>query len=198
MSVIGNTFSNIKIRSFLRDDLLDAWDWLREGNQEDDSSPKTAVESEKRKLEPYTHIIVAVDFSPHSSLALTRAVELAQRYNANPSLIHAIEHITYTDSEYDSIIPVYDYIERDQAIFDHAVSRLDEITNSQDYPNIQHEVLWGNPKSTILSYVAAQNGDLIVAGSHGRHGLARLLGSTANGIVHSAKCDVMVVRLSEL
>jgi len=46
-----------------------------------------------------------------------------------------------------------------------------------------------------LSYAAAQNVDLIVVGSHGRHGLARLLGSTATRIVHNAKCDVIVVRL---
>ncbi|MEO1899758.1 MAG: universal stress protein, partial [Methylococcales bacterium] len=39
--------------------------------------------------------------------------------------------------------------------------------------------------------------DLIVVGSHGRHGLALLLGSTANGVLHHAVCDVLAVRLSD-
>ena len=37
--------------------------------------------------------------------------------------------------------------------------------------------------------------DLIVVGSHGRHGLALLLGSTANDVLHGAPCDVLAVRL---
>jgi universal stress protein A len=37
--------------------------------------------------------------------------------------------------------------------------------------------------------------DLIIIGSHGRHGIRILLGSTANAILHSAKCDVLAVRV---
>ena len=39
--------------------------------------------------------------------------------------------------------------------------------------------------------------DVIVVGSHGRHGLALLLGSTANGVLHGATCDVLAVRVGE-
>ena len=37
--------------------------------------------------------------------------------------------------------------------------------------------------------------DLIVVGSHGRYGLALLMGSTANGVLHGATCDVLAVRV---
>jgi universal stress protein A len=37
--------------------------------------------------------------------------------------------------------------------------------------------------------------DLIVIGSHGRHGLQLLLGSTANGVLHLSECDVLAVRV---
>lgn len=39
--------------------------------------------------------------------------------------------------------------------------------------------------------------DLIVIGSHGRHGLQVLLGSTANAVLHGASCDVLAVRLTD-
>jgi universal stress protein A len=34
-------------------------------------------------------------------------------------------------------------------------------------------------------------------GSHGRHGLALLLGSTANSVLHGSPCDVLAVRVRE-
>jgi universal stress protein A len=39
--------------------------------------------------------------------------------------------------------------------------------------------------------------DLIVVGSHGRHGIKMLLGSTANAVLHHAHCDVLAVRLKD-
>jgi universal stress protein A len=35
----------------------------------------------------------------------------------------------------------------------------------------------------------------VVVGSHGRHGLALLLGSTANGVLHGSPTDVLAVRV---
>ncbi|MGB1202845.1 MAG: universal stress protein [Alloalcanivorax venustensis] len=39
--------------------------------------------------------------------------------------------------------------------------------------------------------------DLIVLGSHGKHGIRLLLGSTANAVLHRATCDVLAVRIPE-
>ncbi len=197
MTAIGNAFSKTKLHFFTRDELQKAWDWLREGGPKKDSPLQQMIDSEKPDLEPYKHILVAMDFSPHSHLALERGMELARRYSASLSLIHTVEHTSYMSSEYDPLIPPYNYREIEQSIFDHAVSHLDNIAKNLNITDIQHEVLWGRPQSTILSYATAQNVDLIVVGSHGRHGLARLLGSTATGIMHNAKSDVIVVRLSE-
>ncbi len=55
----------------------------------------------------------------------------------------------------------------------------------------------GPPKSKILEIAENIAADLIICGSHGRHGLSLLLGSTANAILHGAKCDVLTVRLPE-
>jgi universal stress protein A len=56
-------------------------------------------------------------------------------------------------------------------------------------------LVWGVPKQEIIKIAVQERVDLIVVGSHGRHGLALLLGSTANSILHYALCDVMAIRL---
>lgn len=53
---------------------------------------------------------------------------------------------------------------------------------------------FGSIKKEILRVAQERQIDLIIIGSHGKHGLGRLLGSTANAIVHGAQCDVLIVR----
>jgi universal stress protein A len=56
----------------------------------------------------------------------------------------------------------------------------------------------GRPASEIHAHAEYVKADLIVIGSHGRRGLSRLLlGSTANGVLHGAPCDVLTVRIGE-
>lgn len=59
-------------------------------------------------------------------------------------------------------------------------------------------VLFGRPASEIHALAESLGADLIVIGSHGRHGLPRvMLGSTANAVLHGAPCDVLTVRIRE-
>ena len=53
---------------------------------------------------------------------------------------------------------------------------------------------FGSTKNEVLRIAEAHKVDLIVAGSHGKHGLALLLGSTAHAILHGAHCDMLIVR----
>jgi len=56
----------------------------------------------------------------------------------------------------------------------------------------------GRPAAEIRAQAEHLKADLIVIGSHGRHGLPSvLLGSTANGVLHGAPCDVLTVRIGE-
>jgi universal stress protein A len=59
-------------------------------------------------------------------------------------------------------------------------------------------VLYGRPAAEIQAQTEKLHADLVVVGSHGRHGLARvMLGSTANAVLHGAKCDVLTVRIRD-
>ncbi len=187
---LAGAMSSTDIRYFNRDDLQAAWTWLREGDVE----PATETLPEP-VVEPYRHILVAIDFSRFSQAALKRAVELGRHYDAKLSLIHALEPIVFATGDTDGVIVPYDYVEQEHLLFEAAKKRLDKLAGSLDYPNASHEVIWGAPKSAILSYAEAQSVDLIVAGSHGHRGLARLMGSTTSALVHSARCDVTVVKI---
>ena len=49
----------------------------------------------------------------------------------------------------------------------------------------------GDSAQVIIAEAKTLEVDLIIVGSHGRHGLALLIGSTADGVVHAAGCDVL-------
>jgi len=59
------------------------------------------------------------------------------------------------------------------------------------------QILPGAPRQEIVRFAKEQAVDLIIIGSHGRHGLDRLLGSTARSILNDAPCDVLAVRIKE-
>ena len=58
-------------------------------------------------------------------------------------------------------------------------------------------VEFGRPADLIVEVAERENIDLIVLGSHGKHGVALLLGSTADGVLHHAQCDVLAVRIKK-
>jgi universal stress protein A len=52
----------------------------------------------------------------------------------------------------------------------------------------------GRPALEVKAYAEEIGADLIVIGTHGRHGLSgMMLGSTANGVLHGSPCDVLTV-----
>lgn len=61
--------------------------------------------------------------------------------------------------------------------------------------NVTEEVVEGHPVDTILNVAQNWEADYIVLGSHGRHGLKRLvLGSVSTAVMSNAPCSVMIVR----
>lgn len=61
---------------------------------------------------------------------------------------------------------------------------------------VESKVLEGDPRTCIVDAAASERADLVVVGSHGRTGLAKLfMGSVANHVVSHAACSVLVVKL---
>ncbi len=63
--------------------------------------------------------------------------------------------------------------------------------------SVHQHILLGKPEVEIHAKAEELQSQLIVVGSHGRYGLALLMGSTANGVLHGASCDVLAVRVGK-
>ena len=60
---------------------------------------------------------------------------------------------------------------------------------------VEELVFEGDAADEIISAAASCHADLVIVGTHSRHGLSRVfLGSTAEAVVRNAPCTVLVVR----
>ena len=145
---------------------------------------------------PYSNIIAAVDFSPASRTVLERACELTQRDAARLTLVHVYEYFPPIDIA-DTPLGSVNLGVHEQELIDLHREQLQKLAAEFADPPIHSKLLTGNPKDEIVGYARDQQADLIVIGSHGRHGIGLLLGSTANAVLHHALCDVLAVRIHE-
>lgn len=142
----------------------------------------------------YKHILLAVDFESVEIVAV-RAKALAETYQAALSLIHVVDNMPIPDTGYglDTALDV----DLTGEIIAAAKQQLSGLANKLGVEETRLWVELGSPKLEITRIAEENQVDLIVVGSHGRHGLALLLGSTANGVLHHAQCDVLAVRLKD-
>jgi universal stress protein A len=139
----------------------------------------------------YSHILVAVDLTEESRPVANRACALRGAFSAKLSCAHVIEPLSLA---YGGDIPM-DLSTIQEQIQETARSHLSEFARTLSIePEYQH-LIFGRPETEIHTLANQIGADLIVVGSHGRHGLALLLGSTANGVLHGAPCDVLAVRV---
>lgn len=142
----------------------------------------------------YKHILLAVDFESVEIVAV-RAKALAENYQAALSLIHVVDNMPIPDTGYglDTALDV-------DLTSEMIVAAKKQLSGLANKLGVEEDRLWvelGSPKLEITRVAEENQVDLIVVGSHGRHGLALLLGSTANSVLHHAKCDVLAVRLKD-
>ena len=143
----------------------------------------------------YQHILLAIDFFDQCDKVAERAKELAERYQATLSIIHVVDSLPIIDAGYGADIPFN--LDLTAELMEAAKKHLIELGKKLAVDR-QHQWLeMGSPKTEIVRLARENQVDLIVLGSHGRHGLALLLGSTANAVLHYAPCDVLAVRLQE-
>jgi len=144
-------------------------------------------------MKDYENILVALDISNEAKTVLHRAISIADKYNSQITLIHVIEPIV-VDASVD-LIPTFN-IDIENSLVERAENYLSELSAENSLENAEKQVLIGSTKHEIHSAAKERNIDLIVMGTHGRHGVARLLGSTASAVLHGAPCDVLTVKIT--
>jgi universal stress protein A len=121
-------------------------------------------------------------------------VKLCQAFKSRLSLVHVVEFVQM-DLSNDLILP--QELEIDQEHMELARQRLQTLAEKLGVDESECFVSQGSTRREILHLAKERNVDLIVIGSHGREGIQRLLGSTANAVLHGAPCDVLAVRIKE-
>lgn len=137
----------------------------------------------------YQNILIAVDLDEANTKIIEKGKALAGD-NAGLHLVHVIEPM-----QIQGPIPAIDYSHIYKHTEERANVRLAELGKCYAIDKQNRHVLEGTAKKEIQKFAEENSIDLIVIGSHGRHGVSILLGSTANAVLHGAKCDVLAVRV---
>jgi len=141
----------------------------------------------KRGLPPYARVIVATDLSDASAAALERATALFEP--SQITLYHAFD-MPYRGLFDDKA--AYEAGARANALDETSAFASRYLGTSADGLNI--EVGFGDAARCIAEYAAQIEADLVLAGTHGRTGLFRvLLGSVALALMDDVPCDVLIV-----
>lgn len=142
-------------------------------------------------MSKYQTILLAIDLTDEADEVAEKAIGIQQDENCLIHLVHVVEPISFA---YGGDIPM-DFSTIQDDIQQQAKQQLAKLGQRYQIPEERQHLVMGRPETEIHNQAETLNADVIVIGSHGRHGLALLLGSTANGVLHGAKCDVLAVRV---
>lgn len=143
----------------------------------------------------YRHILVAIDLSDESQQVLDKATALAALTGAAVSVVSVVRPLTQVYGGLDVAPLALGGISFEQAALDQATEQARTLANRHGVASDRVHVFIGAPAHDIRALAERIGADLIVVGTHGRHGLGLLLGSTANAIIHGVGCDVLAVRM---
>jgi nucleotide-binding universal stress UspA family protein len=144
----------------------------------------------------YRRILVPVDGSHTSKKALVAALELARERSATVRVIHAIDELALAVGPEHSGKVMKAAREEGQKALDDAY----ETVKSAGIDGDTHlmETPGKRLGEAVADEAAAWKADLVVIGTHGRHGLSRiLLGSGAESVIRLATVPVLVVRAGD-
>jgi nucleotide-binding universal stress UspA family protein len=135
------------------------------------------------------------DFSRASRMAFTKAVEMADANRAELLLVHVLAPVVPMVGDGYLSPQIYEEIETSART--QAQKQLDALATTAKKAGARAKtlLLGGVAHEQIIRAARSKRADLIVIGTHGRTGLAKLfLGSVAGRVVSTASCPVLTVR----
>lgn len=146
----------------------------------------------------YQKVLVGIDGSPQSAMALKKGIAAAKRNHAQLYLLSVVNEPSSKQK------PSYGFI--DQAAYEKTGSAISKLLEHQKQQalaagvsRVETKVIDGNAKLELSTgFVSAEGIDLVVLGASGLNMVGRLIvGSTTAYVVRQAPCDVMIVRTDE-
>jgi universal stress protein A len=142
-------------------------------------------------MSTYSNVLAVVDLGPDSLAVARRARELCVNPAARLTLLHVVEFVP-AEPLSDALLPT---VQIEAELLERARTRLATLAAQVAPTATPFEVTTGNVKAEITRFAREGHHDLIVIGSHERHGLSILVNLTEDTVLHAAPCDVLAVRL---
>lgn len=142
----------------------------------------------------FARILVPVDFSDCSRRALEMALEMRAVFQAELRVVHVWQPPEFAGAElmvmaHSEGISVGEYGQQQASV------ALQQLLAECGAEGVQAEVVVGDPRHSIVELAKRYDSDLIIVGTHGRTGRARMFaGSVAEAVVRRAHVPVMTVR----
>lgn len=143
----------------------------------------------------YKHILAAVDLSEEARDVLQHARGLADEHGSRLSVVTVVKPLTHVYGGLDMMAYTQASVSFEEEAMNQARAHLENLAGQYRVERNDVHVSIGAPATQVVETARTAGADLIVMGSHGKHGLGLLLGSTANGVLHQAECDVLTVRI---
>ena len=139
----------------------------------------------------YNQVLVASHLSESSISVANKAKEIANKFGAALSIVHALPNIPQFAYGY------FSPEELEKNIMSEAKKQLSIFSEKLNVPDSSQYLINKPSKVAILEVAKKINADLIIIGSHGKHGFFSTVGSTTQAVINGANCDVFVVRHHE-
>lgn len=137
-------------------------------------------------------ILIAIDLTESSKQVLDKGRHWAELISADIEVVHVAE-VPISSLGVMAGHPMGGDMQLREEIF----VAMEELLKDYEIPCKKVHSLLGHPASAITDLAEKLEADMLILGSHGRHGLRALLGSTANAVLNSAPCDALLVKIVE-
>ena len=142
-------------------------------------------------VKPRSGVVVGVDDSPASKVAVCWAARNAALRGVGLKLVHVIAD---TSNAWPELPQGFEPWRRDQGqkLLEEARAVVEECTAADARPPLESEIVVSRVVPTMVE--KSKDAELMVVGNRGRGALARvMLGSVSSGLVHHAHCPVAVI-----
>ncbi len=139
--------------------------------------------------------LVAIDLTDEADEVLAAGRRLADKLDAKLTAVTVVRplNMMYADV---GMAPIGSYaVDLEREALQQAHERIEKLGAQYRIAAEDCKVLLGSPATEIRKAAEESGAEMIVIGTHGRHGLGLILGSTANSVLHGVPCDVLVVRV---